>query len=187
MKHLVVSCVLLLTACASTYNSIDDLEDIPLKAVPHVDLQRYMGRWYMIANIPYFAERGNVGVYVDYRLREDGLIEDRYSAQGAFDRPRFTRSGEIEVQNGHNNAEGRITFLPFPGQDFTVLYLDSQYQYTLIGHPSRNYCWLFARAPDMPDHIYADMQRVLEANLFDIKRVLKIPQRPDQIGASGFQ
>jgi len=29
----------------------------PLQTVAHVDLPRYMGDWYVIANIPYFAEK----------------------------------------------------------------------------------------------------------------------------------
>ena len=164
-----------------------DLEDIPLQPVPSVDLDRYMGHWYMIANIPYYAERGNIGVYVDYRRREDGLIEDRYTARDAFDQPSFTKKGGIEVLNPSNQAEGRITFFPFPGQDYAVLYIDDHYQYTMIGHPSRNYCWLFSREPHMPDEIYAKMREILKDNLFDVSRVLKIPQRPEQIGAPGFQ
>ena len=45
---------LLLTGCSP--------EAQPLMLAPQVDLDRYAGRWYIIANIPYFAERGNVGV-----------------------------------------------------------------------------------------------------------------------------
>lgn len=186
-KYIALLCSLLLSACALFHDNIIELEDIPLKPVSHLDIDRYMGRWYMIANIPYFAERGNVGVYVDYRRRADGSIEDRYTAQDAFDLPQFTKNGGIEVLNASNQAEGRITFFPFPAQDYAVLYVDDRYQYTMIGHPSRNHCWLFARAPDMPDEIYEKMQRAMKDNLFDVSRVLKIPQKPDQIGAPGFQ
>ena len=37
----------------------------PLTLEPDVDLGRYAGRWYVIANIPYFAEKGNVASYFD--------------------------------------------------------------------------------------------------------------------------
>ena len=51
----------LLAACSS--------ESPPLTLAPDVDLSRYAGRWYVITNIPYFAERGNVGAYVEYARR----------------------------------------------------------------------------------------------------------------------
>ena len=32
----------------------------PTQLAANVDLDRYMGKWYIIANIPYFAEKGKV-------------------------------------------------------------------------------------------------------------------------------
>ena len=165
----------------------EDLEDIPLKPVAHVDLDRYMGRWYIIANIPYFAERGNVAPHVLYTRRKDGLIDDLYTARDAFDKPEFTKDGLIEVTDTVHFAEGRITFLPPLWQDYAVLYLDDDYRYTVIGHPSRNFCWVFARQPDVTPEQYDKMIAALAANRFDVSRVLKIPQNPGEVGASGYQ
>ena len=187
MKHLVFICVLLLSGCMFHRGDLLDLDEVPLKPVADVDLDRYMGRWYLIANIPYFAERNNVAAYVEYRRGDDGLIEDDFSARKSFDQPRFVKKGEIEIFPDTHNAEGRITFNPFPGQDFTVLYVDKHYQYTVIGHPSRNFCWVFARQPAMPDEAYYKLLRVLSDNAFDVSRVLKIPHRPEQQGTPGYQ
>lgn len=185
---------LLLAACVGRQPQDDELppglefeEEAPLKPVSYVDLDRYVGRWYMIANIPYFAERGNVGVYVEYRRRDDGLLDDLYTARDAFDLPPFTKKGLIEITDPIRNAEGRITFLAPLWQDYAVLYLDADYRYTVIGHPSRNYCWVFAREPSVSDEIYQDMLAALADNGFDTTRVLKIPQRPEQVGTAGFQ
>ncbi len=43
-----IAAMLALGGCAS--------EGTPLTLAPQVDLDRYAGRWYIIANIPYFAE-----------------------------------------------------------------------------------------------------------------------------------
>lgn len=196
MRTALLLALVLVTGCAGRAPPPDDelppgLEDfdeeLPLTPAGYVDLDRYMGRWYMIANIPYFAERGNVGVYVEYRRRADGLIDDIYTAQDAFGLPPFTKKGLIEIVDPIRNAEGRITFLPPLWQDYTVLYLDPEYRYTVIGHPSRDYCWLFAREPAVSDDIYAEMLAALRNNGFDTARVLKIPQKPEQVGAPGFQ
>jgi hypothetical protein len=44
----------------------------------NVDLQRYAGHWYVIANIPYFAERGFVGSTFDISF-PDGKVRDVYT------------------------------------------------------------------------------------------------------------
>ena len=50
----------------------------PLQPVAHVDLPRYMGDWYVIANIPYFAEKGCVDSIESYAARPDGDIDKTY-------------------------------------------------------------------------------------------------------------
>ncbi len=186
MKKLMLLCCVLLSGCACLMQG--DFEDIPLQPVAHVDLDRYMGRWYMMANIPYFAERGNLGPYVEYRRRPDGLIEDRLTTRrGSFSQAPFTKLMEIEIYDSSSNAEGRITYRPFPGQDFAVVYLDPEYRYTVIAHPSRKYAWLFAREPDLPENVYEQMLKTLKRNQFEISQVLRIPHRPEQIGAPGYQ
>ena len=193
VRWLLTGVVLLAAACSGHAPRDEDFEalefedEAPLATVEYVDLDRYMGRWYLIANIPYWLERGNVAPYVEYRRREDGLIEDLYTARDAFDKPPFTKRGLIEVTDPMRNTEGRITFMVPLWQEYGVLYLDENYRYTVIGHPSRNYAWLFAREPQVSDEVYAEMLEALEDNQFNVSRVLKIPQLPEQAGLPGFQ
>ena len=49
-----------------------------------IDLERYMGRWYVIANIPYFPERGKVATYDEYILRADGRIDNIFGFKKSF-------------------------------------------------------------------------------------------------------
>ena len=81
MKHfLAILALSLLSGCAMLRGGP------PLETVDRVDLERYMGRWYVIANIPYFGERGNVAGRAIYRLRDDGRIDDIYRYRdGSFD------------------------------------------------------------------------------------------------------
>lgn len=194
MRSILLMAALFLGACADNLQRDDDFDglefpddDLPLSPVPYVDLDRYMGRWYLIANIPYFAELGNVAAYVEYRRREDGRIDDWYTAREAFDASPFVKKGLIEVTDPVGNASGRITFLGPLWQDYAVLYLDGAYRHTVIGHPSRQYAWIFARAPQIADADYQRMLDALAANRFDVTRVQKIPQVPEQVGQPGFQ
>ncbi|QKM50171.1 hypothetical protein B7760_04232 [Burkholderia glumae] len=73
---LVIGFGLALTAgCTSDPPNPNPRAAVPLSTVP-VDLPRYMGRWYVIAHIPYFAERGFVGSRAQWTLRADGRIDD---------------------------------------------------------------------------------------------------------------
>jgi hypothetical protein len=61
----------------------------PLRTVPFVDLERYTGRWYVIANIPYFLERGKVASYDTYARRPDGTFTNDFTfRRGTFDAQR---------------------------------------------------------------------------------------------------
>ena len=53
----------------------------PLKTVDHVDIGRFMGDWYVIANIPTYIEKGAHNAIESYRL-DDCLL---YTSDAADD------------------------------------------------------------------------------------------------------
>ena len=59
----------------------------PLRAAADVELDRYLGRWYVIANVPYFAERGKVASYVRVPPPPTGASTTCTSSAKAFDAP----------------------------------------------------------------------------------------------------
>ena len=177
---------LALAACASQLPDFDDDAE-PLETVDYVDLDRYMGRWYLIANIPNVAERGNIAPYVEYSRRPDGRIDDKYTAYEEFGKPPFSKDGYIEVTDPVTQAEGRITFLPPLWRDFAVIYLDDDYRYTVVGLQDRDYIWFFAREPHVSDEAYEDMLEAAEENGFDVTQILRFPREPAHIGAPGYQ
>lgn len=189
LRQALLLAALAIGACASVPDNFEYPEDEepPLKSVGYVDMDRYMGRWYMIANIPYFAEAGNVAVHVEYARRADGLYDDKYTGRDSFDLPPFVKNGLIEITNPMTNAEGRITFLPPLWQDFSIVFLDEDYRHSVIAHPSRNYAWVFAREPRMSDSAYQAALAALADNGFDLTRVLKIPQQRGDLGLAGYQ
>ena len=185
---LLLAALVTLVSCASPMPDFGDEDEAPpLKAVGWLDVDRYMGRWYIIANIPYFAERGNLAPYVEYSRRPDGLIDDHYTARDSFEEPPWTKEGMIEITNPISQSEGRITFLPPLWQDYAVLFVDKEYRFTMIGHPTRDYCWLFAREPRMDDDMYDALLAIAAANGFDTSRIQRIPHRREDLGKPGYQ
>ena len=49
-----------------------------MKTVDYVDLKKYMGDWYVIANIPTFIEKTLRMLIESYHLSDDGVIETTF-------------------------------------------------------------------------------------------------------------
>ena len=155
------------------------LDSTPLTLAPSVDLERYFGRWYVIANIPYFAERGNVGAYVEYYRRPDGQIADVYYArEDGFASPLERREGRAYVVEGTGNARWRVTFVWPIFVSYQILYIDPDYRTALIGYPDRSLGWVFSRDPDMDDATYRELLGRFEMQGYDISQFQRVPQRP---------
>jgi apolipoprotein D and lipocalin family protein len=157
----------------------------PLKTVRHVDLPKYMGDWRVIANIPYFAERGCVDSIESYALRPDGKIANTFRfRKESFDAPQKRYDFVGRVTNLQTNAEWKIRFAPFINVSYLIIDLDPEYQWTVVGHPSRKYGWIMHRDKTMPDRIYREILVRLEAQGYDPKAFVKVPQLPSQLPAS---
>jgi apolipoprotein D and lipocalin family protein len=160
---------LLLTGCATS--------PPPLKTVRHVDLPRYMGDWYVFANIPYFAEKDCVESIESYALRPDGVIANWFRfRKGSFDAPQQRLDFHARVTNRETNAEWRVQFAPLISAGYYIIDLDPNYKWAVVGHPSRRYGWILARSKTLPDRIYQAVLGRLAAQGYDPEAFVKVPQ-----------
>lgn len=159
---------------------------VPLATVP-VDLPRYMGRWYVIANIPYFAERGFVGSRAEWTLRQDGRIDDAFvGRRGGFAQPETRYRFLDTVVPGSGGGAWRVRlFWPIHVSQLT-LYVDPDYRYTLIGYPGKSLGWIFSREPEMDEATYHALLERFAAMGYDTSRFRRVPQLPAQLGQPGF-
>lgn len=168
----------LLNGCAST-ESNRSMKTKALQTVPHVDLERYMGDWRVIANIPYFAEKGCVDSIEGYRSRPDGRIDNFFTfRKGSFDAPQKQIRAIAWVHNKETNAEWRIRFFHLVTVKYLVLDLDPEYRWTVVGHPSRRYGWIMAREKTLPEATYSEILRRLGEQGYDPQAFVKVPQVP---------
>ena len=176
MNYSRLSLVLLcgaLGACASVQSRT------PLRTVRHVDLPRFMGDWRVIANIPYFAERGAVDSIESYALRPDGKIANWFRwRKGSFSAPQQRVDFVARVVNRQTNAEWRIHFAPLISAGYFIIDLDPNYQWTVIGHPSRRYGWIMSRQKTMPERTYRQILARLATQGYDPKDFERVPQVP---------
>jgi apolipoprotein D and lipocalin family protein len=163
----------LLPGCAATKP--------PLQTVSYVDLPRYMGDWYVIANIPYFAEKNCFDSTESYALRRDGRIDNWFTCrEKSFDAPMKRKATAIAtVLDRSTNARWRVRLFHIVPVQYFIVDLDSDYQWVAVAHPSRNYGWVMARGKTMSDDIYQLILGRLSAQGYDVSRFKKVPQQQD--------
>lgn len=166
---LALSASLFMTACQS---------NPPLEAVDYVDLDRFMGDWYVIANIPTFVEKGAHNAVESYRLDEDGTIATTFTfRKEAFDGPEKQYHPRGFVRDTESNAVWGMQFVwPFKG-DYRIIQLADDYSTTIIGRNKRDYVWLMARSPQMSDDDYERALAVIERAGYDLTKLQRVPQR----------
>ncbi len=167
---LVLSLITLLSACGS-----QNLK--PIDTVEHVDLKRFMGEWYVIANIPTFIETDAYNAIETYKMNEDGSIATTFTfRQGSAEgnRKQYNPTGFIVDKT--SNALWDMQFIwPFKAE-YRVIYLDDDYQTTIIGRSKRDYVWLMSRQPGIDENNYRSLLRFIQSQGYDIDKVQKVPQ-----------
>lgn len=130
---------------------LDAAQYPPLATVAHVDVDRYGGRWYEIARYPAPFQRGCVNVTADYALRDDGKV-DVLNTCGAPDGSiRSTIRGVARVVDTETNAKLAVSFGGLFEGAYWVIGLDDDYQWAVVGEPSRTFLWILSRTPEMDE------------------------------------
>ncbi|GAB4121105.1 MAG: lipocalin family protein [Wenzhouxiangellaceae bacterium] len=159
----------------------------PLQTVEYVDLQRYSGEWYVIANIPYFGESGNVESRAIYAPREDGRLDDIYLYRDDFGAELERMEGVAWVKDETSNAHWKVRFYWPLTFDYHIIALDDDYQHVAVAHPTREYGWIMARQPRISDSDYQALLQVFADQGYDTAEFMRVPQFPEQVGQPGFQ
>ena len=157
-----------------------------IPTVETLDLKRFMGDWYVIANIPTVFEKNAFNAIESYRLDSDGSIETTFRFnKGGFDGPEKIYHSRAFVVDKDSNAHWGMQFVwPFKAE-YRVVFLSEDYSRTIIGRSKRDYVWIMAREPSIPDADYAKLLDLLKSYGYDTRLVQKVPQQiPDMTPAT---
>ena len=167
----VLPLAMVLVACESLPRS-------PIATVERVDLERFMGDWYVIANIPTFLERDAHNAVESYRLDDDGTVATTFTFRdGGFDGPVKRYEPRGFIRDTESNAVWGMQFIWPIKADYRVTYLDDDYRVTAIGRQKRDYVWIMARTPQIADDDYSAVVEHLAQEGYDVSQLRKVPQR----------
>ena len=163
--------VTLLSACTSNPSP-------PLQTEPYVDLDRFMGDWYVIASIPTSIEKSAYNAVESYRLDEDGTVATTFTFRaGSFDGKQKTYRPRGFVKDKQSNAVWGMRFVWPIKADYRIVHVDADYTETVIGRVKRDYVWIMARQSSISDQRYADLVEIVARQGYDTARIRKVPQR----------
>lgn len=153
----------------------------PIQTARHVDLNRFMGDWYVIANIPTFIETEAFNAIESYRLNDDGTIATTFTfRKGAFDGKEKTYHPTGFIVDKESNAVWGMQFLWPIKADYRVVHVSEDYRQTIIGRIKRDYVWIMARTPTISDEDYRSLVEIIAAQGYDTSQIQKVPQHwPD--------
>ena len=154
-------------------------KNVTVPVAPQVDLQKFMGPWYVIANIPTAIEKGAHNAIESYELDKDGTIKTTFTFnKDAFDGPQKRYEPRGFVVPGTNNAIWGMRFIWPIKAEYVISHVDAGYTETIIARSSRDYVWVMARTPVIPDAAYEALVARVKALGYDVSKLQKVPQRP---------
>lgn len=142
-----------------------------LEVVPHVELERYLGKWYEIARLPFRFEDDCTDITATYSLSKNGNISvlNECLKSGKLKQAK----GKAKVVDKNTGAKLKVTFFwPFSA-DYWIIDLGKEYDYAVVGTPNRKYLWILSRTPQMDGELFSRIIESVKSKGFDVSKLIK--------------
>ena len=167
--------LLLMVGCASGPRRGDQ----PMPLAPFVDLDRFMGTWYVHGYTPTVIDQNAFNPTETYQRGKNGRILTTYRFNaGAAEGPAKEYHPKGRVFDQTSNAEWRMTFFGVITSPYLILYVNDDYTQTVIGHPGRTMAWIMTRSPEIDEATYVTLRAELETRAFDLIKFQRATHGP---------
>lgn len=162
------SCVfLLLTSCVTVPEGITPVNNF--------ELSRYLGTWYEIARLDHSFERGLERVTAQYSLQDDGGVKVVNRGFNVEKQQWDEALGKAYFVGNEDSGHLKVSFFgPFYAS-YVIFALDRQgYQYAMITGPNRDYMWILARQPSLPEQALNALVKQAKSKGFDTRQLIYV-------------
>ena len=178
LRHVLLKVSLVVAACVCSLASSADV-----KPVEKLDIDLYLGTWTEIAAIPQFFQRKCVrDTRATYSLAEASLIRLQNVCTRS-DGGRELVEGRARRVDAEVPAKLEVTFFELFGEyrfwvsgGYWVIALDPNYQWAVVGHPSRRFGWVLAREPRLSPVALAEVIGRIKLQGYDACEFVITPQ-----------
>jgi apolipoprotein D and lipocalin family protein len=167
--------IALLTLLASSTAAMAEGGKQPFqKVVDKMDLQKFLGSWYVIGVLPTPFEKGAANGIETYTLDSKGNIRVEYV---------FYKNGKKKVmrQKGwivdkEKNTEWKVQPLWPLKLPYLIIDLAEDYRYTVIGTNNYKYVWIMSRTPDISESDYEGILSRLDERGYSVVDIQRMQQ-----------
>lgn len=148
----------------------------PLPTAEKVEVEKYLGKWYSISQLPQFFTRKCIAQTADYTLKDAASI---YVKNTCIEKNNKISGieGVAVVVNSQTNAELEVTFDSFWTRlfnakgDYTIIKLSDDYSLSLVGSKDRKSLWLLSRTPTIDTALRDEYLNHAKALGFDLSKI----------------
>ncbi len=141
-----------------------------LEVVPHVELEKYLGKWYEIAHLPIRFEEGCTDTTATYTISKDGNVS--VLNECLRDGKAKQTKGKAKVVDKNTGAKLKVTFFwPFSA-DYWIINLGENYEYAVVGTPNCKYLWILSRTPQMDDKLFSQLIESVKSKGFNVNNLI---------------
>jgi apolipoprotein D and lipocalin family protein len=154
-----------------------------LQPASNCNTAKFMGTWFVIGVKPTMFETTCSNAVERYTLLNDKSFDINIDFQFNKDEPiksslkSMPQKGWVQGDDKSDSARWKVSPLWPIKMPYLILEVDEQYSYTVIGYPSRDYCWIMSRKPIMPEATYDMLTKLLtEKHQYDLTGLRRVPQ-----------
>lgn len=170
-SSLAATIVVTVTACSSTPDKASVTHDTA------VDLDRYMGPWYILASIPLALEKDAHNPVESYTRNPDGSIAAVFQFRDkSFDGTQKTHVTNATVKKDSGNAVWKIQVWWPLRSEYRIAYVEPDYSYAIIARSKRDHVWLIGRKPRVSDPAYSRYSAMIKSMGYDLSKFSRTRQ-----------
>ena len=118
--------------------------------VAHVELSRMQGKWFEIAKLPRPSQAGCTGTTAEYQLKSSTeLLVVNECHQGNLQGPLKRVAARAVANDAAVPAKLSLDF-GYAYGDYWIVEVGDDYEYVVVGHPTRDYLWILSRERSLP-------------------------------------
>ncbi len=170
----------LLVAMVATTSLFAMPATLPNEPVPHVDRERFAGRWYSLLSIPTPIDKNWVQTEDIYTLRKDGnyAVATPYKIRGN-PKPRLIHSA-LKFKDGKPTGAMKAVFFWVLSVDYWLIELADDYSYAVVGHPKRDYLYILSRTPSLPKATLDGILARTKARGYAVEKLVSQEHAPER-------
>lgn len=151
-----------------------------LKSAHGLDLNRFSGKWFEIARMP--GKHSNVfGTTLNYTLNADNSLDVQFCyRQGSLEGPERTEQKHIHIAQPDNRAQFKKQVFGPLNTDYWVLEIGKNYEYAVLGTPSRKHLWILSRSPKFDQARYEEILQRMSEQGFEIGKLQRVEHDDQQ-------